>query len=194
MSERVEMERFLAEMGHGYLGAVRPDGWPVVVPLNFVYVDGRVYFHGAAEGEKMESLVADGRVTFTVADGFSIVPSYFRDPKLACPATQYYKCVMIRGRARVVEDAVEKAAALQAMMEKLQPEGGHEPIAADNPIYRKSLRSTAVVAVEVEEMTAKFKFGQNLPAAKRDAVAERLSARGCPMDHATVDAMRRYNT
>ena len=187
------MERLLAEAAHGYLGAVRPDGWPVVVPLNFVYADGRVYFHGAAEGEKMESLVADDRVTFTVADGFSIVPSYFRDPRLACPATQYYKCVMIRGRARVVEDAAEKAAALQAMMEKLQPEGGHEPITVDNPIYRKSLRSTAVVAIEVEEMTGKFKFGQNLPRSAREVVAERLEARGCPIDHATVEAMRRYN-
>jgi nitroimidazol reductase NimA-like FMN-containing flavoprotein (pyridoxamine 5'-phosphate oxidase superfamily) len=193
MAERDEMERLLAEADHGYLGIATPDGWPSVVPLNFVYVDGRVYFHGAGEGEKMESLAAGPRVTFTVAEGFSIVPSYFRDPRLACPATQYYKCVMLRGRARVVADAAEKARALQAMMEKLQPEGGHEPISADNPLYRKSLKTTAVVAIEVERMTGKFKFGQNLPKSKRDGVAERLEARGCPVDHATAAAIRKYN-
>ena len=78
-------------------------------------------------------------------------------------------------------------------VKKLQPEGGHEPIVAGSKLYRKSLRTTAVVAIEVEEMTAKFKFGQNLPATKREEVAGKLEARGCPVDHATVEAMRRYN-
>jgi nitroimidazol reductase NimA-like FMN-containing flavoprotein (pyridoxamine 5'-phosphate oxidase superfamily) len=193
MTDRAEMERLLGSVEYGFLGAVRPDGWPIVVPLNFVYLDGRLYFHGALEGEKMATLTRDGRVTFTAVEAFSLVPSYFRDPTLACPATQYYKSVVVRGRARAVHDVEEKARALQAIMEKLQPEGGHVPISASEPIYRKSLRTTAVVAVDVEEMTAKFKFGQNLPSSKRDAVAERLEARGCPVDHATVDAMRRYN-
>jgi nitroimidazol reductase NimA-like FMN-containing flavoprotein (pyridoxamine 5'-phosphate oxidase superfamily) len=193
MTDRDEMERLLATADHGYMGVVTPDGWPAVVPLNFVYADGHVYFHGASEGEKMASLARESRVTFTVAEGFSIVPSYFRDPRLACPATQYYKCVMIRGRARAVDDEAEKARALQAMMEKLQPEGGHEPIAVGSALYRKSLRTTAVVAIEVERMTGKFKFGQNLPTSVRERVAGRLDERGCPVDHATADAMRRYN-
>jgi nitroimidazol reductase NimA-like FMN-containing flavoprotein (pyridoxamine 5'-phosphate oxidase superfamily) len=193
MAEREEMERLLATVDYGVLGILTPDGWPSAVPLNFVFADGRIYFHGAGEGEKMAAIEHDARATFTVAEGYAIVPSYFRDPRLACPATQYYKCVMVRGRARVVSDVDEKARALQAMMDKLQPEGGFEPIEAGNPIYRKSLKTTAVVALEIERMTGKFKFGQNLPKGKRNEVAEQLEARGCPIDHATVDAMRRYN-
>ena len=193
MAERVEMEQLLATAEHGYLGLVTEDGWPMAVPLNFVFADGRIYFHGASEGEKMLSLEHQARVTFTVAEGFAIVPSYFRDPKLACPATQYYKCVMIRGTARVVSEVAEKAAALQALMTKLQPEGGHEPITADNPLYRKSLKTTAVVAIEIRRMTGKFKFGQNLPKSTRRLVAERLEGRGCPLDLETAGAMRRYN-
>ena len=193
MAEREEMERLLATASHGFMGIVTPDGWPAVVPLNFVFTDGRIYFHGAGEGEKMAAIAREPRVTFTVAEGFAIVPSYFRDPRLACPATQYYKCVMIRGRARVVTDTDEKARALQAIMEKLQPEGGHEPITASSALYRKSLKTTAVVAIEVERMTGKFKFGQNLPASKRESVADQLEARGCPVDHRTVEAMREYN-
>jgi nitroimidazol reductase NimA-like FMN-containing flavoprotein (pyridoxamine 5'-phosphate oxidase superfamily) len=193
MTERAEMHRLLESVEYGFLGAVRPDGWPIVVPLNYIYLDGRIYFHGAIEGEKMATISRDGRVTFTVVEAFSIVPSYFRDPKLACPATQYYKSVVLRGHARVVEDLEEKARALQTMMEKLQPEGGHVPISAQESIYRKSLKTTGVVAIDIEEMTAKFKFGQNLPSSKREGVAEKLEARGCPIDHATVEAMRRYN-
>jgi uncharacterized protein len=192
MSERREMEALLAEVGHGYLGVAGPDGWPSVVPLNFVYHAGKVYVHGAREGEKMECLARDDRVSFVVVRDYSVIPSYFRDPRLACPATQYYQSVVIRGRARVVAELEEKAEALQALMEKLQPEGGHEPIRAPDPLYRKSLLTTGVVAIEVEAMTAKFKFGQNLSSAKRDDVAERLATRGCPVDRETVEAMRKY--
>lgn len=190
MTEREQMEALLRTATHGYLGLTGPDGWPRVVPLNFVTLDGKLYFHGATEGEKMDSIVADDRVTFVVVEDFSLVPSYFRDPKFACPATQYYKAVAIRGRARIVEDLDEKARSLQALMEKLQPEGGYEPITADDKLYRKSLRTTAVVAIEIERMTAKFKFGQNLPTSKREAVADQLTARGCPIDHRTVEEMR----
>ena len=192
MTERDQMEKLLAEATHGFLGLTGPDGWPRVVPLNYVTLDGKLYFHGATEGEKMDSLAADDRVTFVVVEDFSLVPSYFRDPKFACPATQYYKAVAIRGRARIVEDNDEKARALQALMEKLQPEGGYVPITAEEPMYRKSLRTTAVVAIEIERMTAKFKFGQNLPSSKREEVADQLTARGCPIDHRTVEAMREY--
>lgn len=190
MTEREQMEKLLEEATHGFLGLTGPDGWPRVVPLNYVTLDGKLYFHGATEGEKMDSLAADDRVTFVVVEDFSLVPSYFRDPKFACPATQYYKAVAIRGRARIVEGADEKARALQALMEKLQPEGGYVPITASEPMYRKSLRTTAVVAIEIERMTAKFKFGQNLPASKREEVADQLTARGCPIDHRTVAEMR----
>lgn len=190
MTDRDRMERLLEEATHGYLGVAGPDGWPRVVPLNFVTLQGKLYFHGATEGEKMAFLTADDRVTFVVVEDFSLVPSYFNDPRLACPATQYYKAVDIRGRARIVSDLDEKAGALQALMEKLQPEGGHAPIAAGDPLYRKSLQTTAVVAIEIERMTAKFKFGQNLPASKRESVAGQLAARGCPIDHRTVEQMR----
>jgi nitroimidazol reductase NimA-like FMN-containing flavoprotein (pyridoxamine 5'-phosphate oxidase superfamily) len=193
MSEQEEMMRLLATVGHGYLGAIRSDGWPTVVPLNFVYYDNRIYFHGAREGEKMESLKRDDRVTFIVVEDFSVIPSYYRDEQLACPATQYYKSVMVRGHARIVSELSEKARALQAMMEKLQPEGGHLAISPEEPIYKNNLKTTAVIAIEIESMTGKFKFGQNLPKASRAQVAEKLSQRGCPIDHATVAAMTKYN-
>ena len=188
-AERAAIDAVLAEVGHGYLGITTPDGWPSVVPLNFVVAGGRLYFHGAAEGEKMESLARDPRASFTVVDAGSLVPSYLRHPRSACPATQYFRSVMIRGRARFVHDPEEKAFALQALMEKLQPEGGYEPIAADSALYRKALRNTAVTAIEIERMTGRFKFGQNLGAAKREAVVRGLRDRGEPVDRITVERM-----
>jgi len=189
-SDTGRSEALLAELGHGYLAAVQPDGWPLLRPLNFVYLDGRVYFHGARKGEKMDTLVTGGRVAFVAARDFSVVPSHFVDSQRACPATQYYEAVMIRGRARIVSDPDEKARALQALMEKLQPEGGHVPITAREPLYAASLKSTAVVAIEVEEMTGKLSLGQDRTPTRRKRVIKGLQRRNAPGDAATIDAMR----
>ena len=191
---KTEIDRLLAEQGHGFLGITTPEGWPSVVPVNFVHLDGRIYFHGAAEGEKMTSLEAEPRVSFTVVRDLALVPSHYRHPQSACPATQYFQSVMIRGRVRFVEPAEEKAQALQALMEKLQPEGGYEPLTETTPRYRESLRTTAVTAIEIERVTGKFKLGQNLPPRLRASVADKLEQRGRPIDRATAALMRRTLT
>jgi nitroimidazol reductase NimA-like FMN-containing flavoprotein (pyridoxamine 5'-phosphate oxidase superfamily) len=183
------MERLLADAGHGFLGCTGADGWPLVFPLNFVYAEGMIYFHGAPEGEKMEAIVRDPRVSFTAAVAASLIPSYFRDPRSACPATQYYRSVMVRGRARVVEDAEEKARALQALMEKLQPEGGYEPIDAADRLYRGVLATTAVVAIHVEGMSGRFRFGQGRGARQVERIRQGLRERDTPLDRSTLEWM-----
>jgi len=183
------IDAFLDGSTHGMLGFTRPDGSPGMVALNFVRVERTLYFHGAPEGEKMRSLALDPRAVFMVTADFALVPSYFRDARLACPATQYYKAVVVRGTVQPLASWDEKAAALQTLMEKLQPEGGHERI-QDDPLYRKSLETTAVLALSMDEVTAKFKFGQNLPKRVRASVADRPLQRDTPRDAETVSAMR----
>jgi len=189
-TDRDTMLAFLDAAPHGFLSFVRSDGSPGLVAVNFARDAETIYFHGSPEGEKMRSLEHDPRVTFMVADGFSLVPSYFRDPERACPATQYYKSVVVHGAARIVATREEKALGLQAIMEKLQPEGGYRPITAGDRFYRKSMDTTAVVALPITEMTAKFKFGQNLPKRKRALVADQLIERGAGRDGETAEAMR----
>lgn len=189
-TDRDAILAFLDAQTHGFLAFVRADGSPGLVALNFVRRGGTIYFHGAPEGEKAASLAADPRVTFMVADGFSLVPSYFTAPELACPASQCYKAAVVHGRVRLVVMRDEKAVALQALMEKLQPEGGYRPITPDDPLYVRSLDTTAVYALPIEELTAKFKFGQNLPRRKRASVAAQFAGRGAARDAETIAAMQ----
>jgi nitroimidazol reductase NimA-like FMN-containing flavoprotein (pyridoxamine 5'-phosphate oxidase superfamily) len=188
--DEAEILAFLDRATHGFLGFVRPDGSPGMVAVNFVCVGETIYFHGALEGEKMRSLAVNASVVLMVADDFSLIPSFFRVGDLACPATQYYKAVVVRGEARMVTSREERALALQALMEKLQPQGGYRPISATDPRYRKSLDTTAVVAVPMTEVTAKFKFGQNLPRRTRARVARQLRERDGQRDGETAEAMR----
>ncbi|HZG58630.1 pyridoxamine 5'-phosphate oxidase family protein [Paenibacillus sp.] len=192
VSEAEEIERFLAEMSFGFLGTIGEDGYPHMTPLNFVYKDGAFYMHGARAGQKMKNLRADERVTFAVAKEYALIPSYWLDPALACPATAFFKSVFARGTAVVVEDIAEKADAFEAFMRKLQPEGGYDPFSPDHPQYAKELKAVAMIKIVVAELTAKFKFGQNWPEVRTEHVAGALEQRGRPLDPETAELMRRY--
>ncbi|WP_438448141.1 pyridoxamine 5'-phosphate oxidase family protein [Gorillibacterium sp. sgz5001074] len=192
VEEQAEIEAFLKECSFGYLGTVGEDGWPHLTPLNYVYRNGHIYFHGSRRGAKMSEIAAAKNVSFAVAREYAIVPSYFSDPRQACPATAFFKSVHIRGTAEPVEDLAEKADALSGLMEKLQPEGGYAPITPDDPAYRGELKGVSVVRINVSELTAKFKFGQNMDGERREKVMEGLQARGRPDDAETVELMKKY--
>ncbi|RAP77390.1 pyridoxamine 5'-phosphate oxidase family protein [Paenibacillus montanisoli] len=187
-----EIESFLQEMSFGFLGTVTADGEPGMTPLNFVYTNGSVYFHGSRIGEKMTQLKANERVTFMAAKEYAIIPSYFTDPLMACPATAFFKSVRLDGRAAIVVDPHEKAAALEALMRKLQPEGGYKTIDADDPDYFPRLKGVAVVRIDADRITGKFKFGQNMKASAKASITDSLAKRDLPLDAETIDLMNRY--
>jgi len=174
----------------GYLGLVTAEGDPRVVPLNFAAIEGVVYFHGALEGEKFERARDDGRCSFSMCKPYSLLPSHWTAAKHACSATQLFKSVEIRGRCNIVDDPAEKAVALQALMEKYQPEGGYEPIGADKRMYVKALERVGVFRVS-GPWTAKVKFGSNEPVKVRRSWIEALRERGEPLDMATADEIEK---
>lgn len=187
-----ELDRLLNEMSFGVLGTIRPDGWPELTPLNFVLHEGHLYFHGSRAGQKMRNLRENPKVTFSVAKEFAIIPSYFSDPKLACPATAFFKSVILRGYGEIVEDLQEKADALAAFMRKLQPEGGYEPITPADAEYALQLKATSVVKIRIEERTGKYKFGQNMQEERMNKVIEGLDSRGLDRDEETAQLMKAY--
>ncbi len=182
VTNRLEAITILEQAHVGHLGLVRDDGWPRVAPLNFVFHDGRIYFHGAADGEKYGILKQGPKVAFSADIPYSMIPSYWFSSTLACPATQLFKSVHIRGIAEVVADVKEKAGALAMIMKKYQPEGKHDPIDPRDPAYSGHLEKTAVFRIRIEEMVVKEKFGQNLSAASREELAQKLDKRGLPID------------
>ena len=177
----------------GHLGLVDNKGYPRLVPLNFVAYNGSIYVHGARHGEKYELCLKEPRATFSVSIPYSYIPSYFKSEKYACPATQFFKSIHIRGRASVVKDKSEKSEALTAMMKKYQPEGRFIEITADNPIYKNALEEVAVIRITQEEVSMKIKFGQNMNSEERDNIRKILKARGKEIDLLTLRMMDKYN-
>ena len=60
----------LKQAKRGVLSVIGDNGWPYGIWLNPHYrkEDGRIYFHGAKEGHKIDALCKDDRVSFTVID------------------------------------------------------------------------------------------------------------------------------
>ncbi|HUU44766.1 MAG TPA: pyridoxamine 5'-phosphate oxidase family protein [Acidobacteriota bacterium] len=181
-----EIERMAAACEVGFLGIDDPDGYPRVVPLNFVLIGECIYFHGALQGEKFDQLKTDPKVSFCFVEPYSMIPSDWQTGEYACSATVFFKSVYLRGVGSVVVDPDEKAMALQALMEKHQPEGRYRAIRADDPLYDKALEDVAVFKIVPDRMTTRLKFGQNLSAEQRRRLIDKLRERGEDLDILTA--------
>lgn len=83
----------------GTLSLNQPDGFPYQVPLSYVYTDGKLYFHCAQSGYKLDLLHQDDRAGFCVIAQDRICPERY---------TTFYQSVVLRGRVRIVEQPDEK--------------------------------------------------------------------------------------
>lgn len=172
-----------------HLATTTEAGAPLLRTVHGVVVDGALAFHGAPAGEKLAAL---GRPVVAAAEEtIAVIPSYFFDPTLACPATTYYRSVQVHGVLEEVTDRHAKAAVLAALMRKYQPEGGHAPIDADDPRYRKQVEGILIVRVAQATIDGKGKFGQNRKPEELLRVLTQLWQRGQGGDPAAIEMLRR---
>ena len=136
------MERILNEETMGYLG-LSMDGVSYVVPLNYGYVEGKILFHCAQTGKKLDYLKANPQVCFTVGRQSGRVR---RHPQGAlCHAD--HDSVICYGKARIVEDVDERRKILDAFNRCLQPDA--------EEITLEAASNCCAVEIRVTEMTGR---------------------------------------
>ncbi len=155
-------------------------------PMNFVVSDDQLYFHTAGPGSLASR--AGQKAVFSCLESATWLPSYWRDPELACPATTYYRSAVVRGTLGNVVSLEEKARVLEAFMRKYQPEGGYAPFTDKR--YAGPLEALTVLALPLEESSCKVKLGQHLPLKHKQRVYDGLVGRG---DLAVAREMLRVN-
>ena len=116
--------------------------YPYVVPMNYGYRGGRIYFHCAGEGRKIDILKKYDRVCIEIDIDSRIVRG-----DSACRWATKYRSVIGFGTGRIVDDETEKKAALDVIMAHY---GGQE-----GPYDEKSLQRICVIEVVIESMTGK---------------------------------------
>ncbi len=184
---RAQALGFLKEAEVLHLALTRPDGSPVLRTLNAAVTDDWLFFHGAPTGEKAQCI--ERAVVVQAEEIVGTIPSYFSDPEKACPATTFFRSVQVHGTLERITEPHLKAEALQLVMQRYQPEGGHVPIHFDDPLYQNAIRGVLVLGVRTTNLTGKAKLGQNKQPKEVQSIMDRLWLHGRPQDPRAVALM-----
>ncbi len=174
-----------------HLATTTPEGAPVLRALDAAVLPDGVYFHGARTGEK--ALCMGRPAVVSAVELVAHIPSWMTHPTQACPASTLYRSVQVHGTIREVEAPAEKARALEALMQRWQPEGRYDPIDPADPQYAGELRGTLVFAVPFESVDCKEKLLQNRKPEEILAILQGLWRRGEPGDAEAIEAVRAAN-
>jgi nitroimidazol reductase NimA-like FMN-containing flavoprotein (pyridoxamine 5'-phosphate oxidase superfamily) len=183
--------QIVTEAEVGYLGILTNDGYPRVIPLDFVAIVAKIYFHGAVKGEKYSLLSKKPKVTFSVNLPLSVIPSNWIDAK---GASHLFKSVLIKGKGSVVEDSNEKCLALQKLMEKYQPEGGYPEVKPKEKFYQKILPVTAVFRIDADSIDTYVKLPTDKPEELQRELIKKLRSRGTDIDFITANEIEHSMT
>jgi nitroimidazol reductase NimA-like FMN-containing flavoprotein (pyridoxamine 5'-phosphate oxidase superfamily) len=140
-----EIGKLLAEVTLGHLATVSKDGQPYVIPLNFVILEGKIYFHGRGQGQKIDNLSFEPRVCFEAAieDGYTQGPG-------ACSTTARFRSAIAVGTASIVEDKDKVILVLTQFSRKYAPQH------AEPDFPEEHLSKTTVIEVTVTKWTGKY--------------------------------------
>lgn len=141
---RAAAEKILHEGDFGVLALSGDDGYPYAVPINYAYADGKIYFHSATTGHKLDAIRRNDKVSFCVVDRHDVV---------AEELTTYFTSAIAFGRMRLVEDNADpdKLRGLELLADKYSPNVSAERL-------NKSLAKLSAVTVPVmtiEHLTGK---------------------------------------
>ena len=165
-----KIKEFLNEEHIGRISTIDVNGYPQIIPMNFVFLNDAVYMHSHTRGEKIENLKRNEKAGFEVDRELEFLPSYFEDPADASLADTLYISIVMKGTASIVEDREEKTLALNGLMRKYQPEGRYDQIKSDMRV----LDGVAVIKIIPKILHGKYKIGQNLSTRARLDLAQKI--------------------
>lgn len=135
-------ERILESGVVGVLGVSGDNDYPYTVPVNYAYEAGKIYFHSATSGHKLDGIQRNNKVSFCVIDQDEVVPEKF---------TSHYRSAIAFGKASVVTDDAVKQHALELLIRKYSP--GFEKEGAVE--ITRDWNILNVVEITIEHVTGK---------------------------------------
>lgn len=135
----VDARELLRNCEHGTLGTISSNDYPYTVIVNYVYYNGKIYFHSAKEGHKIDNIFKNPKVSFTVADNIKVVEDTF---------TTKYQSVTLFGRAKIIPGNKEVLMELiKKYSSKFLKEG--------KEYVDHSFDTTILVEIEIDHLTGK---------------------------------------
>ncbi|MBQ9218587.1 MAG: pyridoxamine 5'-phosphate oxidase family protein [Muribaculaceae bacterium] len=137
-----QCDQILARCTSGVLALMGDGGYPYAVPMSYVYVDGKIYFHSAKQGHKVDAIGRDSHCSFCVIAQDDVKPDEF---------TTYFRSVIAFGRIHIVDDDTERLLALRHLGRRYSP-GDEAGLQSE---IDKSAAHVLLLCLDIEHMTGK---------------------------------------
>ena len=137
---QAEAEEILRAGSSGVLALAGAEGYPYALPISYVYHEGRLYFHCAPTGHKLDAIARCPKASFCVIAQDDVVPALY---------TTRYRSVIAFGAIRRLTQEGEIITALDVLGRKYAPE--LDPSAE----IAKSLPRVCVLEMTIDHLTGK---------------------------------------
>lgn len=133
----------LKKAEYGLISTIGEDGYPYGIPVNHIYMDGKIYFHCGKEGHKVDNFKYCDKVSFCTVTHF-IVNS--KDTS----GTYEYESALVFGKVKEITDEELHGRILDNIFLRFYPNNKEELIKA-----RQAYKTTRVYGIEIEHITGK---------------------------------------
>ncbi|MBR3373069.1 MAG: pyridoxamine 5'-phosphate oxidase family protein [Bacteroidaceae bacterium] len=142
----------------GTLALLGDNDYPYAVPLSYVYQDGRIYFHSALAGHKVDAVRKNEKASFCVIEQDDVQPKKY---------TTFYRSVIAFGRVHVVDDAAEKMRMARMLGNRYNP---NDDVALSREL-ESGLSRMLMIRLDIEHLTGKqaIELLSKGPAAKAES-------------------------
>lgn len=96
----------------GTLALLGDNDYPYAVPLSYVYQEGRIYFHSALAGHKVDAIRKCEKASFCVIEQDDVQPEKY---------TTFFRSVIAFGRIHIIEDEHEKLETARMLGNRYNP-------------------------------------------------------------------------
>ncbi len=126
----------------GTLALLGDNGYPYAVPISYVYSEGKLFFHSALSGHKIDAIRNCDKTSFCVVDQDAIIPKKY---------TTFFRSVIAFGRIHIIEDEAEKLAVARLIGNHYNPN--------DDESLQKEIESglarMLAIRFDIEHLTGK---------------------------------------
>ena len=126
----------------GTLALLGDSGYPYAVPISYVYNDGRLYFHSALSGHKVDAIRNCDKASFCVIDKDDVQPEKY---------TTFFRSVIAFGRIHIIDDVQEKLETARLLGDRYNP-NDEEALQKE---LEKGLSRMMMIRFDIEHLTGK---------------------------------------
>ena len=137
-----EAVAILQKATSGTLALSGDNGYPYAVPISYVYADGKLYFHSALSGHKVDAIRSCDKASFCVIEQDDVKPKEY---------TTYYRSVIAFGRIHIVEDEAEKMETARLLGNRYNP-NDDETLSHE---LAKGFSRMLMIRMDIEHLTGK---------------------------------------